>query len=437
MEQSQVMERASARPESTLHRRAAWSLATALGLATTLGGCSKPAPDEHLSGFEAKPPGSVAASSSGGNTTDPGYTGGFTKVALLEAAASCAVARYDHFEATMRELRGALQTLVDTRDAASLELSRQSWRSAIASWQQAELFRFGPMGRAGTPGALDLRDNIYAWPLISRCKIEEQLVNQAYAAPSFSTSLINGRGLGAIEYLLFYEGTDNTCSSFSVINANGTWAALGADALAQRKAEYALAAAKDVLERATELTNAWAPSGGDFRTQLVTAGRGSQVYASEQAALNAISDALFYLENEVKDDKIGKPVGLYECFTASCPEAIESQYARASTDHLRANVRGFRQLFQGCGEDNAGVGFDDWLSAVGAEEIATAMLHELGEAERAIDTLSPPLEQAIVTDIDQARAVHTALKRFTDILKTEFVTVLNLDLPKGAEGDND
>jgi hypothetical protein len=34
-------------------------------------------------------------------------------------------------------------------------------------------------------------------------------------------------------------------------------------------------------------------------------------------------------------------------------------------------------------------------------------------------------------------AVYTAFKGLTDLLKTEFVTVLNLELPKSTQGDND
>jgi hypothetical protein len=34
-------------------------------------------------------------------------------------------------------------------------------------------------------------------------------------------------------------------------------------------------------------------------------------------------------------------------------------------------------------------------------------------------------------------ALYNAIKKITDVMKTEFITVLNLDLPKTSEGDND
>ena len=39
--------------------------------------------------------------------------------------------------------------------------------------------------------------------------------------------------------------------------------------------------------------------------------------------------------------------------------------------------------------------------------------------------------------VDKVVAVHAAVKKLNDLLKTEFVTTLNLDLPLGAVGDND
>jgi hypothetical protein len=65
------------------------------------------------------------------------------------------------------------------------------------------------------------------------------------------------------------------------------------------------------------------------------------------------------------------------------------------------------------------------------------MLAALSGAEAAVDELDPPLEQALASDPQKVRAVYDAVKALTDPLKTEFVTVLNLELPRTSEGDND
>jgi uncharacterized protein len=369
----------------------------------------------------------------------------FTKAKLIESSGNCAMSHYCRFSVHAQTLRDAARALAAERSDRTIGAARSAWIAAIASWQESEVFNFGPAGpsgASGTPGGQDLRNLIYSWPLQARCKVDEQTVSRFYATPGFSgpptTSLVNGRSLAAIEYLLFYDAADNGCNQFSEINARGTWRAIPLDELFTRKAEYAASAAEDVLASAVRLVNAWEPGKHDFRGQLLSAGAGSSVFPSEQQALNAINVGLFYLEKQLKDDKLGTPMGLSEdCPAMTCPDRLESRYARISTDHLRANLRGFRRLFQGCGENNAGIGFDDWLREVGNADLADRMLAALDHAEAAVTALDPPLEQSLTAYPDRVRAMYDAIKGVSDPLKSELISVLNLEVPGPSQGDND
>ena len=458
------------------HRSLRWALTSAV--LTSPGACRKPAPDEVVNtartatprppvppvgtgGTGATTTGSVGGAGglgtggqagvggsggagndgSAGNGRGAGTSGDattpFSKAALLAAIADCAVSRYGEFREVAVALDAAARAAASSGDEVDVARLRDAWIAAMARWQEVELFRFGPMARSGDPGGKDIRDQIYGWPLVNRCGIEERIASRGYEAPDFGASLINVRGLAAFEYAAFYEPSDNACSQFSTINAHGTWATLGAGEIARRKVGYTVAVGKDVLAHVDALMDAWALSGGNFRAALLGAGAQSAIFASEQKALNAVSDALFYIELEAKDWKLGRPLGLGDCTAPTCPEALESLYARQSTAHLRHNLAGFRALFQGCGAGNDGLGFDDWLGAVGATDLADRMLAALGGAEAAVATLDPPLEQALAIDPSKVMAVYTAVKALTDLLKTEFVTVLNLELPKSTQGDND
>lgn len=390
--------------------------------------CRKGPPDEIVLGTPA-----AGATPSTPSTAVPVPAN--LKSQVLVALADCAVDRFREFESRARELRDAARLAATNRTPANADAARAAWLSAMGTWEQAEMFNFGPSLPTSASGGKGYRDAIYAWPLGSRCKVDEQIVSKAYAAPAFANSLISGRTLTALEYLLFYSGADNGCAASSPINGGGTWAAV-AD-LPVRKADYAAAVADDVLVRATLLLDAWEPTKGNFRNELATAGAGSKVYTADQTALNAISDAMFYLDKEVKDAKVGKPLGISECFTPSCADQVESMYAKASTAHLRANVEGFRRLFEGCGADGAGLGFDDLLRAAGAGDLADRMTRALADLRTTLATFDPPLEQAVVSAPDKANALYQRIKALTDLLKTEFVTVLNLELPSASEGDND
>jgi hypothetical protein len=94
-------------------------------------------------------------------------------------------------------------------------------------------------------------------------------------------------------------------------------------------------------------------------------------------------------------------------------------------------------LFWGCGAHASGLGFDDWLREVGASDLEQRMAVAFASAQKAFDELEPPLEQAIITRPDAARAAYSSLKQLTDLLKTELVGTLQLELPTGTETDND
>jgi predicted lipoprotein len=387
----------------------------------------------------------AACGSSGGNPPPPvpeidAAPGEFSKRELLIAAADCVVAQLDDFQTAATALRVAAEA--HAADAEQRPALEAAWKAAMNSWEIAELYQVGPAAlKANEPGGLDLRDQIYAWPLTSACKIDEQLVSKAYEKETFPTSVISGRGLGAIEYLVFYTGSENACGSFSPINAGGEtspWKMLSAAELAARRAAYAVAVAKVVEGKAGELVAAWADGGGGFRKALVDAGNGSTLFSSTQAGLNAITNAFFYLDKQVKDGKIAVPAGMSMtgCGETICPDAVESRYARVSLAHLQNNLLGFERLFAGCSGPDA-LGFDDWLIAAKAPGLAADLLAATADARAALAAITPSFEEVLASDHEQLRAVHAKVKVITDLLKADFVTTLDLELPASVESDND
>jgi uncharacterized protein len=358
--------------------------------------------------------------------------------ALLSAAGACALTTAREFLPRATELEAAATALAAQPSATTREAAREAFRRALDAWEVAEPMQFGPAAPGSVAGGQELRDNIYAWPLVSRCSVEEQVVARGYESPDFGTSLVTRRGLVALEYLLFYEGADTACAASSPIVSSGSWAALGSDERESRKRAYAVAAAAEVRRRAAQLVDAWDPAKGDFSGRLASAGPGNDVYRTAHAALNSVSDALFYVEHEVKDVKIARPLGLRDCPTATCPELLESPFAARSKANVRANLVGFRRIIEGCGPGFEGYGFDDLLEAVGAGPLAAKLRDRGAAAQASLEAIDEPdLKEALVADPPSVRAMYDGLKGVTDVLKTELMTVLDLELPKSLEGDND
>jgi predicted lipoprotein len=337
-----------------------------------------------------------------------------TKLALLEGAGACSLDAVRAFRAEATAL------------AASP--SQDGWKRAMKAWQRVELLQFGPTGSSSFPAGQDFRDQLYSWPLVSRCAVDDVLVSRGWEA-GVGTLLVNRRGLAPLEYLLFYAGDDVSCS------ATG-WAALTPAEHAARKQAYAAALATDVKARADALVAAW--EGGYLETLKTAGSAGNTTYPTVQGALNRVSDALYAIEDGTKELRLSTPLGLHGCTPAPCLDQLESQYAHHNTENVRANLHAFRQLLQGCGADYAGVGFDDVLEKSNAASLAARLIDATAKAQAALDTIEEPdLSQALVSDPASVRALYDAVKAITDLLKSEFVIAVDVALPAGLEGDND
>jgi uncharacterized protein len=361
----------------------------------------------------------------------PVTTGTFSRERLRAASADCAMYRYCAFQHTARALEDSVTSWQADRSDAKRNAARDTWQKAMAQWSLAELFQFGPAASAAMNAGKDtyegqgLRDRIYGWPASARCRVEEEVVDRT---TNLANVLVSGRGLYAIEYALFHAGDDTECAAGSQVA--DAWSALSADERDARKAAYALAVARDVRAQAEALVNAWDPGQGNFEQTFVSAGG---KYPNEQEALNVLGWALIYIEKEVKDWKLGIPAGHTMDPPVSGPEA---PFARTATDNIRANLRGFRQLFEGCGDDGEGLGFDDWLNDAGHAELATELIAAWRGAQKAVDEM-PPLHAASQPELD---AAYQALRQLTTLLKSDLFgtgSPLNLKLPASVEGDTD
>lgn len=357
---------------------------------------------------------------------------------LLTAFADCALSSSAEFETAAVALHTQTQAWVANPGAQSLQSAQVAFHEAMDAWQVLEVVRFGPASGITIAGGQDLRDQIYSWPLVSRCSVEEELVAKGYEREDFGALLINRRGLAALEYLLFYEGADTACAATSPIVANGSWASLPADEHQRRKRAYAARITGDLVARASALRTAWEPAGGNFHQTLASPGGSNKTFATSQQALNAVSDAMFYIEAEVKDMKLAGPLGLRDCGPNVCPELLESRFAHRSRRNIERNQEGVRRLMFGCGANREGQGFHDLLVSSSAQHTAQRLLDADEKFAAALAQLAPlELNEALTADTAKVRAVHDALKLSTDLLKTEFSTVLDLELPMSVEGDND
>ncbi|MBC7173075.1 MAG: hypothetical protein H5U40_11630, partial [Polyangiaceae bacterium] len=219
------------------------------------------------------------------------------------------------------------------------------------------------------------------------------------------------------------------------------------DGLAQRRASYTRTLAILIHRHAQKLVDAWDPASGNFLAQVENAGSGASVYESAQRAMNAITNAMFYVEVEVKDVKIATPAGISDfCPTASCPDAVESPWSDRSLEHIEQNLIAFERLYYG-GAPGVGVdggapttggnGFDDLLRTIGQDDLAMRVEAALASAREAVPTVPAPLETAVQSSLSDVEAFYQVLRGLTTLVKTEFIAILDLERPPVAGSDTD
>ncbi|MDP2310403.1 MAG: imelysin family protein [Pseudomonadota bacterium] len=321
-----------------------------------------------------------------------------------------------------------------TGGAEAQAAAQAAWWGLMEAWQEVEVLQIGPAASSLTAaGGADLRDSVYSWPTVNRCRVDQETVEAAWDdADFFSTNLVNVYGLAALEVLLYAPAGENVCAATVGINTDGSWAALGVEGVQRNRASYARALATHTASMADDLVSRWDPAGGDFGAQLANAGDAS-VYETPEQALNAVFDALFYLETSTKDRKLGYAVGAGDCVETSCIASIESPIAGGSHAWVKVNLRAFRTLYLG-GE---GTGMDDVVRSLGEEALADALLVALDEADAAAAAVTTPYDVAMTNDRAPMDALYAAVKAVTDLLKGDIATVLLLQIPSEASGDND
>lgn len=377
---------------------------------------------------------SGAAPSSGGTpSVDPACgdapvsTQEFTKKRLLESAGACAAHHVCLFSRRAEELEREVAAYAEEPTEVQLNQARVAWVQAMDAWALSAPAGYGPVASVAADSyhGRGIGAFIHAWPSLNRCEVEKQVATRAYEEQGFQRILPGARGLSALEYLLFYGGSDTSCASNSSTAA--VWADLSPDEIAEAKRDYAKAVAGDLVSKADELVNVWASDGEDFGSALA----GGEGYGSEQEALNVVAWSLLYPYEVVRDLKVGPLAGIGTALFNP-----ETPYALVDVQSIRANIAAFRALFQGCGEDGQGLGFDDWLLAVGAGDLGQDIIDALDVVESHAAEL-PPLHLA---SAEQMASFYADLKVLSDLLKEELFgsgSVINLKLPASAASDTD
>ena len=329
-----------------------------------------------------------------------------------------ALARFEGENLLLITSLESLSAALSQGDAEEETLAAQEqYVQTMAVWQELEGLQVGPAASSlYAVGGQDLRDEIYSYPNVNPCRSDQETVEEAWDDPAFfQENLANSYGLDAVEYMLFGP-LESACPSQVGIDA--AWDELGPEGVQQKRAEFSVVLSEGTLTQAQLLSDAWA---GDFGQAMAA---GSSPYEDSQQALNAVFDALFYLETETKDRKLAEPLAGGE---------VESPLAATSALWIHHNILGFEQLFF----MDESTGFDALLEDQGHADLSQQIRELTDLALEQSAALGPSLTLAMDEQPSAVEALLSTLSELSGLLKGDLATVLSLSVPSEAAGDAD
>ena len=341
------------------------------------------------------------------------------------------------FAESASSLQAAARAWADAPDEETRAELQSAWRDTSTQWQRLEVLQIGPAAPSLLGiGGEDLRDAIYSWPTADTCSVDRALVDEDYAASDFfATELVWAYGLDALEHLAFSDGAAHTCPT--QVQLDAPWDALSEDERTRRRGAYAVVIADGVAAQATALADRWSTDSGDFATALAEPGEGDSPYTSEAEALDEVFRAMFYVDLQTKDGKLGIPMGVVAgCAEPPCVDLLEAPHSGDAVANIITNLEALQLVLDGGPEPETADGFDDLLEAVDQGEIADTLRSQISQAIAVAQSYDQSL-QSVVTGGGDPQPLYDALKAVTDTLKGPFVMALMLTIPAEGAGDAD
>lgn len=336
------------------------------------------------------------------------------------------------------------ELLADTLSSCGdLSEAREQWKRTALAFHTVDAFPVGPM----TDNGRFLLDNLYAWPYLDTCGIDNEVAKGAVSGKYSDQLLYTLKGLGAMEYLLFESSLGSSCNlnRYPEVRA---WLEKSPEQKEKDRCRFAGFLAKDFSAKAKILDQSWDPNEANFTKTFIDGSR----YESVKSATNALTDSLFSIE-KMKDLRMGKPLGLHkDCTNESkkCVESLEHPYAKISKEALEARLTGFREVFFGSASpEEKAFGLDDFLVSRGTGATKDAMQGYLTDASRSIRDLGELRSE--ISSMNAADCAATTrenrlvpvcaafqdLRAITSLWKIEVMTALALRAPADHAGDND
>lgn len=322
------------------------------------------------------------------------------------------VPSYDDFQEAFDNLAEETESFTTSPSEQTLIELRQSWVDAYKSWQEVELFEFGPADK------YTLRSFFNIYPTDVSGIIDN--MNDPNVNLDLSASFAQ-QGFPALDYLINGVADDDA----------GIVAAYTSDGAAEKRIAYL---ERIVARMQTLLSKVISEWNGPYRDTFVNK-TGLDIGSSTGLVVNAY---VLHYERYIRSGKIGIPSGTAIGTTGGpFPERVEAYYKQdISRDLATIAHQAASDFFNGkdAATGDEGPSFKSYLDALGAKDAGTNKLlsdiineqfqvigAELGE-------LSPNLYEQIQTQNDEMQETYSAMQKLVRLLKVDMTSAMSVTI---------
>ena len=343
------------------------------------------------------------------NSSDPGIEDpdAFDKTAMLtNYADNIIIPAYTKLQEDVDALIVGVNAYADAPSTATQDAVQTVYRQAYLSYENIEVFNFGPAGTAlldyytNFSGGLNYsftENGVLAGYTVDSVSIENNITSGNYDLTVYERNNFYSQGFPALGYLLF--GPD-AIAKFNNNTAN--------------RVKYL----KDVVQRMKTLVDKIVSDWSTYRSTFI-----SNTKSDVGSPIGNMVNMLAFQMDMMKGPRIGWPFGKQSNGIVFATKS-EAYFAGIGSELAGANIKSLKNTFVGTG----GKGISAYLVSLNKETLNNDVLAQFDMVIGKIEAIPDPLSTSFTEDADKVEEAYKEIQKLLTLLKTDVSSALGVQI---------
>ena len=343
------------------------------------------------------------------NSSDPGIEDpdAFDKTAMLtNYADNIIIPAYTKLQEDVDALILGVNAYADAPSTATQDAVKAVYRQAYLSYENIEVFNFGPAGTAlldyyaNFSGGLNYsftENGVLAGYTVDSVSIENNITSGNYDLTVYERNNFYSQGFPALGYLLFGP---EAIAKFNNNTAN--------------RVKYL----KDVVQRMKTLVDKIVSDWSTYRSTFI-----SNTKSDVGSPIGNMVNMLAFQMDMMKGPRIGWPFGKQSNGIVFATKS-EAYFAGIGSELAGANIKSLKNTFVGTG----GKGISAYLVSLNKETLNNDVLAQFDMVIGKIEAIPDPLSTSFTEDADKVEEAYKEIQKLLTLLKTDVSSALGVQI---------